>query len=89
MTLYTYLKQIKEVLDYLLNEAKFSRFEIAQVPRILCHSLNTTKQRIEELASYGCRPSSLVILCRSRREYDKFLQQWSDKDRTPTKTLVE
>lgn len=77
------------MLDYLLNEAKFSRFEIAQVPRILCHSLNTTKQRIEELASHGCRPSSLVILCRSRREYNKFLQQWSTKDQTPTKTLVE
>ncbi|KAH8273946.1 hypothetical protein KR044_004934 [Drosophila immigrans] len=69
--------KIKEVLDYLLNEAKFSRFEIAQVPRILCHSLKTTKERLDELASYGCRPSTLVIVCRSRREYDKFLEQWT------------
>ncbi|KAM8715254.1 hypothetical protein ACLKA7_002325 [Drosophila subpalustris] len=73
--------KIKEVLDYLLNEAKFTRFEIAQVPRILCHSLKTTQKRMEELASYGCRPSTLVILCRSRREYDKFLQQWTDQHR--------
>lgn len=71
--------KIKEVLDYLLNEAKFTRYEIAQVPRILCHSLKTTKKRLEELASYGCRPSTLVILCRSRREYEKFLQQWIDQ----------
>ncbi|XP_034097719.2 transcription termination factor, mitochondrial [Drosophila albomicans] len=69
--------KIKEVLDYLLNEAKFTRFEIAQVPRILCHSLKTTKERLNELASFGCRPSSLVIVCRSRREYNKFLEQWT------------
>ncbi|XP_037708749.1 transcription termination factor, mitochondrial [Drosophila subpulchrella] len=75
--------KIKEVLDYLLDEAKFTRFEIAQVPRILCHSLKTTKERMEELKSHGCRPSSLVILCRSRREYDKFLQHWISQKRDP------
>ncbi|EDW77387.1 uncharacterized protein Dwil_GK18115 [Drosophila willistoni] len=69
--------KIKEVLDYLLNEVNFTRFEVAQVPRILCHSLKTTRARFEELKSHGCRPSTLVILCRSRREYDKFLQQWT------------
>ncbi|XP_022223335.2 transcription termination factor, mitochondrial isoform X2 [Drosophila obscura] len=68
--------KIKEVLDYLLDEAKFTRFEIAQNPRILCHSLKTTQARVEELKSHGCRPSSLVIVCRSRREYEKFLQHW-------------
>ncbi|EDW51741.1 transcription termination factor, mitochondrial [Drosophila sechellia] len=75
--------KIKEVLDYLLDEAKFSRFEVAQNPRILCHSLKTTKERMEELKSHGCRPSSLVILCRSRREYDKFLQTWISHERNP------
>ncbi|XP_016962068.1 transcription termination factor, mitochondrial [Drosophila biarmipes] len=75
--------KIKEVLDYLLDEAKFTRFEIAQVPRVLCHSLKTTKERMEELMSHGCRPSSLVILCRSRREYDKFLQHWISQKRDP------
>ncbi|XP_043661957.1 transcription termination factor, mitochondrial [Drosophila teissieri] len=75
--------KIKEVLDYLLDEAQFTRFEVAQVPRILCHSLKTTKKRMEELKSHGCRPSSLVILCRSRREYDKFLQHWISQERNP------
>ncbi|XP_073823016.1 mitochondrial transcription termination factor [Musca autumnalis] len=70
------MTKIKEVLDYLLNEAKFTRHEIAQVPRILCHSLETTKQRMEELKTHGCRPSSLVILCKSKREYSKFLNSW-------------
>ncbi|EDV31554.1 uncharacterized protein Dana_GF14494 [Drosophila ananassae] len=78
--------KIKEVLDYLLEEAKFTRIEIAQVPRILCHSLKTTKERMEELKSHGCRPSSLVILCRSRREYDKFLRHWIGMARDPDTT---
>lgn len=73
------MTKIKEVLDYLLNEAKFTRHEIAQVPRILCHSLETTKQRMEELKQHGCRPSSLVILCKSKREYSKFLNSWIDQ----------
>ncbi|KAH8255830.1 hypothetical protein KR038_011452 [Drosophila bunnanda] len=75
--------KIKEVIDYLLDEAKFTRLEVAQVPRVLCHSLKTTKKRIEELKSHGCRPSSLVIVCRSRREYDKFLQHWISHGRDP------
>ncbi|XP_016990071.2 transcription termination factor, mitochondrial [Drosophila rhopaloa] len=78
--------KIKEVLDYLLDEAKFTRFEIAQVPRILCHSLKTTKMRMDELKSHGCRPSSLVIICRSRREYDKFLQHWISQTRNSPNT---
>ncbi|KAH8240811.1 hypothetical protein KR026_005801 [Drosophila bipectinata] len=78
--------KIKDVLDYLLDEAKFSRTEIAQVPRILCHSLKTTKERMEELKSHGCRPSSLVIVCRSRREYDKFLRHWISMARDPETT---
>ncbi|KAH8395652.1 hypothetical protein KR222_005313 [Zaprionus bogoriensis] len=81
--------KIKEVLDYLLNDVKFTRFEIAQVPRILCHSLKTTKERIEELAALNCRPSSLVIVCRSKREYDKFVQQWSQQRGTPQAALAE
>ncbi|XP_050321838.1 transcription termination factor, mitochondrial [Bactrocera neohumeralis] len=72
--------KIKEVLDYLLNEAGFTRHEIANVPRILCHGLDTTKQRIEELKSYGCRPTSLVIVCRSKREYEKFVKSWLEMD---------
>ncbi|XP_036321751.1 transcription termination factor, mitochondrial [Rhagoletis pomonella] len=72
--------KVKEVLDYLLNEEGFTRHEIANVPRILCHGLKTTKQRIEELKSYGCRPSSLVIVCRSKREYDKFVRMWLENE---------
>ncbi|XP_067625576.1 transcription termination factor, mitochondrial [Eurosta solidaginis] len=68
--------KIKEIIDYLLNEAGFTRHDIAAVPRILCHSLETTKERLQELERYDCRPNSLVIVCRSKREYEKFVKSW-------------
>lgn len=70
------LFQVKEILDYLLEEEKFEPHEIASCPRILCHSLETTKSRINELKTYGCRPTSLVIVCKSKNEYEKFVANW-------------
>lgn len=73
------MKKIKDVLDYLLDEAKFESYEIASVIRILTHSLETTKHRLNELSTIGCRPSTLTIVCRSQREYNKFVKEWLDK----------
>lgn len=67
---------MKQILDYLLIEENFEPFEIANVIRILCHSLQTTKDRIIKLKEYGCRPTSLVIVCKSQKEFDKFVQNW-------------
>ncbi|XP_055711272.1 transcription termination factor, mitochondrial [Phlebotomus papatasi] len=70
------MTKIKEILDFLLLEEGFTTHDIAQVPRILCHSLETTRTRLAELKGYGCVPSTLVILCRSQREYEKFVNNW-------------
>lgn len=67
---------MKKILDYLLDEAGFSPVDIAQTPRIFCHSLQTTKKRLSQLKSLGCRPQSLVIVCKSANEYDKFVKNW-------------
>lgn len=73
------ITKVKAILDYLLNDAKFTTQHIIRFPKILCHSLDTTKTRLEELKKYGCTPSSLVIPCRSRKEYQKFLNKWIGK----------
>lgn len=65
----------------MLDEAGFSEHHIAQVPRILCHGLDTTKKRLEELKSIDCIPTSLVIVCRSQKEYQKFVDSWLDVKR--------
>lgn len=67
---------MKEILDYLLIEEKFQPYEIANAIRILCHSLETTKKRLIELKKHGCRPTTLIIVCKSQVEYKKFLEHW-------------
>lgn len=71
--------KVKQVLDYLLDETDFKPYEIANVIRILTHSKETTKMRLDELKSIGCRPSTLTIICRSKREYNKFVKEWLEK----------
>lgn len=63
-------------MDYLLDEAKYEPYEIGSVIRILTHSLDTTKRRLDELKSIGCKPSTLTIVCRSQNEYNKFIKEW-------------
>ncbi|KAJ6639694.1 Transcription termination factor, mitochondrial [Pseudolycoriella hygida] len=71
--------RMKKMLDYLLGEARFTKEDIAKTPRIFCHSLVTTKKRLEELNSMGCRPLSLTILCKSANNYEKFVRNWENK----------
>lgn len=71
--------KVKEVLDYLLDVEEYEPVEVARVIRILTHSLETTKMRLQELRGIGCRPSSLSIVCRSQREYYKFIKEWIDR----------
>ncbi|XP_059618352.1 transcription termination factor, mitochondrial [Phlebotomus argentipes] len=70
------MTKVKEILDFLLLEAGYKPHDIAQVPRVLCHSLDTTKARLAELKEMGCVPSTLVIICKSQREFEKFVNHW-------------
>uniref|UniRef100_A0A1B0FKW8 Mitochondrial transcription termination factor n=1 Tax=Glossina morsitans morsitans TaxID=37546 RepID=A0A1B0FKW8_GLOMM len=72
--------KIKEVFDYLLDEAGYSTLEISQVPRILCNSLKTTKKRLEQLKQLGCRPPSLAVICRSKLQYEKWIEIWMKRN---------
>jgi hypothetical protein len=72
--------KVKEILDYLLEEEQFTKFEVSKVIRIVTHSLETTKKRLTELKAIGCRPSTLTIVCKSKKEYEKFVKEWLDKE---------
>lgn len=69
-------RRAQEILDYLMNEQGFEPYQILNVIRVLCHSLDTTKKRLDELKAVGCRPTSLIIVCKSQNEYQKFLDAW-------------
>ncbi|XP_021916268.1 transcription termination factor, mitochondrial isoform X2 [Zootermopsis nevadensis] len=69
-----HVSKLKEILDFLYREGYTSQ-HICQVPRILCHSLETTKSRLAQLRELGFNPTSLIVLCKSKREYAQFLEQ--------------
>lgn len=69
---------IVKVLDLLLNEAGYTSFDIAQCPRILFHSVDTTRTRLNELKELGYKPMSLVTVCRSETEYRKTIERFRE-----------
>ncbi|KAJ6647583.1 Transcription termination factor, mitochondrial, partial [Pseudolycoriella hygida] len=68
--------RVKEVLDYLIDEAGFTEDQIVQSPLILCRlSLRTIKQRINELKLLDYRPNTFNTICRSFSGYKKFVEK--------------
>uniref|UniRef100_A0A182M8S3 Mitochondrial transcription termination factor n=1 Tax=Anopheles culicifacies TaxID=139723 RepID=A0A182M8S3_9DIPT len=72
------ITKVKKVIDYLLDELDYKPNDIALNPRILMHSLQTTKKRMAQLKEIGCRPKSLIIVCKSQRQYEMFVKEWMD-----------
>lgn len=72
------ISKMKEMMDYLFMLG-FSPSHILRVPRILIHSLETTKSRLEQLKQLGYVPPSLAILCKSKRDYDKYIKKYCKK----------
>jgi hypothetical protein len=73
-----HVSKLKEILDFVYREGYTSQ-HVCHVPRILCHSLETTKSRLAELRKIGYNPSTLIVLCKSRRQYAQFLEQVTKK----------
>lgn len=64
-----------KTIDFLLDEAGFKPHDIAQCPRILFHSLKTTKKRLDEWNRLDYVPRLLRYLCLSENEYQKFIRR--------------
>ncbi|XP_053672334.1 uncharacterized protein LOC128722683 [Anopheles nili] len=79
------ITKAKKVIDYLLDELDYKPHDIAVNPRILMHSLQTTKKRMAQLKEIGCRPKSLIIVCKSKRQYDMFVKDWLDSKERKSK----
>jgi hypothetical protein len=71
--------KVKQVLDFLLDEAKYEPYQILHSIRILIHSLETTKERVNETKRLGCHPIDLSVLCRSKKMYQKYINDWLER----------
>lgn len=67
------MKKIKEVLDFLFEQG-FQPFQIYRVPKILLHSVETTKKRLKELEPYGRHLDSLYAMTKSKKQYMQFYE---------------
>ncbi|XP_069677107.1 transcription termination factor, mitochondrial [Periplaneta americana] len=73
-----HVSKLKDVLDFVYEEG-YTPQHVCQVPRILLHSLETSKARLRELRDHGYNPPTLIVLCKSRREYKQFLEHVMSK----------
>lgn len=67
------MKKMKEILDFLFSQG-FKPLQICRVPKILLHSVETTKQRLKELQQYGKHLDSLYLLTKSKKQYMQCLE---------------
>lgn len=65
--------QAKKFIDFLISEG-FEVEEIIQKPRIFSASQNTVKQRLERLRKLGLKSINLNVLCRSRKDFQKYCE---------------
>lgn len=68
------VSKLKEVFDFVYAEG-YTPQHVLQVPRILFHSIETTKSRLLELKGLGYKPHTLLVLCKSKRQYQQFVEQ--------------
>lgn len=56
------------MIDFLYNQG-FSPIHIIKVPKILLHSVETTRKRLLELEALGFKVDSLSVLTKSQKQY--------------------
>lgn len=79
--------KMKEILDYLYEQG-YTPVHVCRVPRILVHSQETTKARIQSFKELGYLPPSLAMFCKSKRDFDKILHKYA-KRKKATEVIEE
>lgn len=74
----THISKLKTMIDFLYEQG-FSPEQIRNVPQVFCHSFETVKIRLKELRMLGYNPSSLTVVCKSKRLYNRFVNKLLEK----------
>lgn len=67
--------QLKEHLDYLLNETNFTADDLLYFPYIFARSVDEIKARIKEMTRIGA-PITLPMIYQGKTRYLKFIRQY-------------
>lgn len=66
--------KIKEVIDFLLKNG-YTVDDVRKVPKVLFHSTETMNDRLDRLKQYDHRSESLIPLCKSKQQFEDYLQR--------------
>lgn len=67
--------KIKEILDFLIDEAGYGKEMVANVPRVLTFGVKRMKERHEQLMELGYRPHTLFVFCLPDKLFDALIQK--------------
>ncbi|XP_046588005.1 transcription termination factor, mitochondrial isoform X1 [Neodiprion lecontei] len=68
----------KKVVDFLI-ENEYTIEHVIRVPRILFHGVEKAQKRLNELLEYGHKPKSLIVFCKTEKEYNEYLERIKKK----------
>ncbi|XP_044267641.1 transcription termination factor, mitochondrial [Tribolium madens] len=80
------LKKLKELIDLLYAEG-FQPQQIIRVPKILVHSVETTRKRLQQLTEKGIKIDTLSLLTKSQNQFMQYYEALlKNKNKSKIKT---
>lgn len=67
--------QVRNLLDFLLDDTHFTEDDITSYPRVFTNSLEKLKSRLDELATVNYIPRRLYIICLERKRYMEMIEK--------------
>lgn len=81
------MKKLQDIIDFLYSEG-FKPYHICRVPKILLHSVETTRKRIRELEKQGMKMDSLHMLTKSQKQYMQYYEALVKGNKNKMKSIA-
>lgn len=79
------LRKINGMIDFLLSKG-FTTVHICRTPKILLHSVDTIRERLNLLDAQGTQLNSLSVCTKSKKQFTQFLESISSDKNKKTAT---
>ncbi|XP_046735944.1 transcription termination factor, mitochondrial [Diprion similis] len=70
--------KIKKIVDFLI-ENEYTIDHVIRVPRFLFHRVEKARIRLDELHTYGHKPTTLTVFCETKKKYNRYLRRVQKK----------
>lgn len=76
-----------EIIDFLYEQG-FKPFQICITPKIILHSVETMKKRIQELQRQGVYVDNLSVLTKTQKQYQLYLNKLVSENGKKLKAIM-